>query len=69
MSHDQEKKKSAKNVWWTESEALQKILSETALKVLGEKEAMKYIISSKTGQAPFSLILINEKNYMGRTDA
>ncbi|XP_061179023.1 NACHT and WD repeat domain-containing protein 2-like [Saccostrea echinata] len=45
LSHDPEKKKAAKNVWWNESEALQKILIDISQKELGEQEAMKYIIS------------------------
>ncbi|XP_062607183.1 uncharacterized protein LOC134268973 [Saccostrea cucullata] len=45
LSHDQEKKKAAKNVWWNESDALQKILIDISQKELGEEKAMKYIIS------------------------
>uniref|UniRef100_K1Q937 Uncharacterized protein n=1 Tax=Magallana gigas TaxID=29159 RepID=K1Q937_MAGGI len=45
MSRDQEKKKAAKSIWWNESEALQKTLTDVSKKVLGEKEAMKYILS------------------------
>ncbi|XP_048740917.2 NACHT and WD repeat domain-containing protein 2-like [Ostrea edulis] len=45
LAHDQEKKKSAKSQWWSESEALQKTLTETSQRVLGEQEAMKYVIS------------------------
>lgn len=48
LSRDQEKKKAAKSTWWNESEALQKTLTAVSKKVLGEKEAMKYIISSKS---------------------
>lgn len=48
LSRDQEKKKAAKSTWWYESEALQKTLTDVSKKVLGEKEAMKYIISSKS---------------------
>lgn len=53
MSRDQEKKKAAKSIWWNESEALQKTLTDVSKKVLGEKEAVKYILSSKS---------INQKN-------
>lgn len=48
MSRDQEKKKAAKSIWWNESEALQKTLTDVSKKVLGEKESMKYILSSKS---------------------
>lgn len=48
MSRDQEKKKAAKSIWWNESESLQKTLTDVSKKVLGEKEAMKYILSSKS---------------------
>lgn len=48
LSRDQEKKKAAKSTWWNESEALQKTLTAVSKKVLGEIEAMKYIISSKS---------------------
>ena len=42
---DKDKKKAAMSQWWTESEAMQAAIGNSASKLFGEEKARKYIMS------------------------
>lgn len=47
ISNDKDKKKIAREQWWTESEAMQEAMGISASKLFSEEKARKFIMSGQ----------------------